>query len=135
MKLLRIVVSAAVLLATTTSIAQTRPGDSLAYIPFAFVVAGHTLPPGHYVINRLNDDLGIHDGDNQGVFVPTHTAQRPASESTSKIVFHRYGDTYFLAEVWVSGFSTGRVLYPSRAERELAVSRPEREVAVVRMGK
>jgi hypothetical protein len=42
-----------------------------------------------------------------------------ASE-TSKLVFHRYGSQYFLAQVWSAGNSEGRELPRSRAEREVA---------------
>jgi len=135
MKRFRIALSTALLLAAAIAFTQTKEGDLVADVPFAFVVAGRTLPAGHYIVNRLNDNLGIHNGQNQTVFVPTHSAQRPAHENTSKMVFHRYGDTYFLAEVWVGSSSIGRELYPSRAERELAESSAEREIAVVRMGK
>jgi hypothetical protein len=37
----------------------------------------------------------------------------------SEIVFHRYGDSYFLSEVLNAGQATGRELIPSRAERQL----------------
>jgi hypothetical protein len=133
MKLLRIVLSAALLLAASVSFAQTQPGDLVADVPFAFVVAGRTLPPGHYVVNNLNENLGIHNANNQGVLVPVHREQRPPRENSSKMVFHRYGDTYFLSEVWVGGNSIGRALFPSRAESKLIESGKEREIAEVRM--
>jgi hypothetical protein len=133
MKTLRIALSAALLLAASISFAQTKPGDLMADVPFAFIAAGRTLPPGHYVVNNLNENLGIHDAKNQGVFVPVHRAERPPLENSSKLVFHRYGDTYFLSEVWVSGNSIGRALFPSRAERNLVESGKEREIAVVLM--
>jgi hypothetical protein len=135
MKLLRIVVSGALFLTTVLSFAQTKEGDLVADIPFAFVVAGRTLPPGHYIINRLNENLGIHDSQHQSLFVPTHSAQRPAHDNASKIVFHRYGNTYFLEEVWVGSTSIGRALFPSPAERKLKESGIESEIAAVRFGK
>jgi hypothetical protein len=121
------------LLITSTLFAQTRQGDVVADVPFAFVVAGRTLPAGQYIVSGLNDNLEIHDRQNHRVFVPAHSAQRSADENKSKMVFHRYGDTYFLSEVWVGGSSIGRALFPSRAERELAGSGREREVAVLRL--
>lgn len=35
------------------------------------------------------------------------------------LVFHRYGDTYFLSEVVTAGEDTARELTPSRSERQL----------------
>jgi hypothetical protein len=135
MKLLRIL-SVALLLSASISYAQTKEGDVVVDVPFAFIVGGSTLPPGHYIVSRVNqDDLAIHDRQNHGVFVSAHSAQRSRHENESKMVFHRYGDTYFLSEVWVGGNTIGRALFRSRAERDLAGRQAERELAVVRMGK
>jgi hypothetical protein len=136
MKLLRTVLYAALLLAASAAIAQTKQGDVVADIPFPFVVARQTLPAGHYIVSPANADaLGIHDVNNRGTFVPTLHAQRPANDNGCKLVFHRYGDTYFLSEVWVAGNSNGRALFRSRAERELAESGKEKVIAEVRPGK
>jgi hypothetical protein len=45
-------------------------------------------------------------------------ANRPSN--TTKLVFNRYGSHYFLSQVWALGDSTGQLLKPSRAEREIA---------------
>jgi hypothetical protein len=136
MKLLRIVLYAALLLAASASIAQTRQGDVVANIPFPFVVAHQTLPAGHYIVSPANADaLGIHDANNRGTFVPTESTQRSANDNSCKLVFHRHGDTYFLSEVWVAGNSNGRTLFRSRAERELAESGKEKVIAEVTLGK
>jgi hypothetical protein len=136
MKLLRIVLYAALLLAASASIAQTKQGDVVANIPFPFVVAHQTLPAGHYIVSPANADaLGIHDANNRGTFVPTESTQRSANDNSCKLVFHRYGDTYFLSEVWVEGNSNGRTLFRSRAERELAERGKEKVIAEVTLGK
>jgi hypothetical protein len=134
MKTLRITLSVALLLAATVAFAQTKEGDVTADVPFAFVVAGKTLPAGHYIVSHLNDSLRIHDRDSQGLFVPTHSAQRPVHDNATKMVFHRYGDTYFLSEIWIGGSTLGRATFPTRAEQELAARGAERELAVVRLG-
>jgi hypothetical protein len=135
MKTLRISLSVALLLAATIGFAQTKEGDVTADVPFAFVVAGKTLPAGHYIVSHQNDSLRIHDRENQGMFVPTHSSQRPEHENASKLVFHRYGDTYFLSEIWVGGNALGRVLFTTKAEHELAERGAERELAEVRAGR
>jgi hypothetical protein len=133
MRLLRTVLCVTLLLAASAAIAQTKQGDVVADIPFPFVVARQTLPAGRYIVSPANADaLGIHDANNRGTFVPTQSAQRSAKDNSCKLVFHRYGDTYFLSEVWVAGNSNGRALFRSRAERELAESGKERVIAEVR---
>ena len=55
-----------------------------------------------------------------------------AVEKTSKrgkpmLVFHRYGDKYFLAEIW-TGLSTGRELPMSANERQITRFHPKPEL-------
>jgi hypothetical protein len=120
MKRISVALYAAMLLAAPLLIAQTR-GDAVADIPFSFVVAGKILPAGHYVVSPMsNGSLRIQGSAHQGMFVPAHSAQRSASDNSCKLVFHHYGDSYFLSQVWVTGNDQGRQLFLSRAERELA---------------
>ncbi len=137
MKVFHKALPAVFLLTAAMLFAQAKEGDIVANIPFSFVVAGRTLSPGHYIVNRVGDsELRIHNVHNQGVLVPAHSAQRPPSDRTTKLVFHRYGDIYFLVEVWGGGGETlGRALFRSRAESELIEGGREQEVAVVRPGK
>lgn len=133
-ELLRTAVLAGLLLSTLTSIAQTKAGDVVTNVPFPFRVAGHEMPAGHYVVNTALDlGLGIHNRQNQGTFVITHSVERAVSENTTKLVFHRYGSTYFLSEVWIAGNTIGKRLFPSSAEREAMSRTAERAIAVVRI--
>jgi len=127
---------AALLLAALVTTAQTKPGDVVAYIPFSFVVADRVLPPGSYIVSAPNDvDLRIYNSQNPGVFVPAHRVQRSTRKTGSKVVFHRYGDTYFLSQVWVGTSTTGRELFRPAAERALVNRGAEREIALVTIGK
>jgi hypothetical protein len=47
------------------------------------------------------------------------------------LVFHRYGDEYFLSEIWPAGSSTGRGLPKSRAERELKRKAQDNQIAAM----
>jgi len=131
MRLVRIVFCAVVLAAVGVATGQIVPQVVVADVPFAFVVAGQQLPAGHYIVTAKDDFIRISTANKQGFFVPTHAAVRAASEET-KLVFHHYGDTYFLSCVWVRGNTTGKELFRSRAERELAARQAEMELAVVR---
>jgi len=131
MRRFRIALYVAVLLAAV-SMAQTKRGDVMADIPFPFVVAGQTLPAGHYILSPATDSaLRIQGSAHQGTFVPTNITQRSASDSSCKVVFHRYGDSYFLSQIWVTGEARGRELIRSRAERELAAKTAAMENTVV----
>lgn len=114
---------------------QTRPGDMTVDVPFAFFAAGQEFPAGHYIVAATDGShLRIFNSHTTGLYVLTHAAWRNRSED-SKLVFHRYQDTYCLSAVWVTGSKTGRELSPSRVERELASRSKNMELAVVRVAK
>jgi hypothetical protein len=123
----------ALLLAASASVGQTKRGDVIANIPFPFFVANRVLPPGRYIVTAMGDvDIRIYNSKNQGVLIPTHRMQGRAPESVGKVIFHRYGDAYFLSEVWVAANDIGRQLFTSRAEKESASKGTSREIAVLR---
>jgi len=118
-------------LAASTCFGQTKRGDVITNIPFPFVVANRTLPPGRYIVTPIGEtNLRIYAAKNQGVIVQTHSVQGKAPEGDARVVFHRYGVTYFLSEVWIAAKGTGSQLFPSEAERESA-KRSHREITVL----
>jgi hypothetical protein len=126
----------AALLATSTAVGQTNRGDTTTNVPFAFTVANHTLPPGRYTVTRMGETtLRIFNPHNQGTVVLTTRVEGKAPESTGKMVFHRYGDAYFLSEVWVAGNGIGRKIFQSRAEEDLARKRTDMEIAVLQIAR
>ena len=123
---------ALVTLAVVSCLGQSNRGDLVTNIPFPFVVANRALPPGRYIITPIGEkNIRIYAANEQGVLVPTHSVQGRAPEGTTKVVFHRYGDTYFLSEVWAPANGIGRELFTSQAERELS-KRGGKEIAAVR---
>ena len=130
MKFFRIALCAAMFVASI-AMGQTKPGDVVVDVPFPFVAGGQTLHAGHYIVAAMDDTVRLFNSQTSGIFLPTHSASRNASDGT-KLVFHRYGDTYFLSAIWVSGNAIGRELPRSKAERELSSRSAEMELAVVR---
>jgi hypothetical protein len=100
------------------------PGTALrATIPFDFSVRGRTLPAGEYEIKRVADtsDVLLISGvtNNDHAVFETEPVDARRVSSRAEIVFHRYGDSYFLSEVFGGGEQTGRELPKSRQERNL----------------
>ena len=102
------------------------PGTALrANIPFAFTLRGKTLPAGDYQIERLLTEPGVlvisnvarHEHE-EAVFQTVAVSVRKAPKR-GEIIFHRYGDTYFLSEVLSGGERTGGALPQTRQERDL----------------
>jgi hypothetical protein len=93
-------------------------------VPFEFSLRGKTLPAGVYIVRRIPEGttagLTILRKDGlASAFVLTKPNQAGDRNKVSEMVFHRYGNQYFLAQVWTSGGSIGQELFESRQEREL----------------
>jgi len=118
------------LLTASTCLGQERRGEVITNVPFPFTVANQTLPPGRYVVTPIGEtNFRIHAG-RQSVVFQTHSVEGKAPRSAARITFHRYRDSYFLSEIWVAASSTGRELFTSAAEKEMA-SATNRETAVL----
>lgn len=118
----------------TASAVQSAHGQSLAYqirakIPFDFTVADKRLPAGEYSIGRAHQSSGdivllISSVEGGGkAFRLTGPANTQKAKDQATLVFHRYGDQYFLSEVWAAGTTTGRKFFESRREREAKARR------------
>lgn len=92
-----------------------------AEIPFEFVVGDKTLPAGEYWVLSTNQDgsaLRIrNEKTSEGANRLTNSIEPRRSDTRARLVFHRYGQTYYLAEVWAGGDATGRQLLRSNSER------------------
>src|SRR5215469_14814976 len=94
-----------------------------ADIPFNFVVDKAALPAGSYSIDALSGSTGLvirsNDSNESRVVLSNHAESFKASSDTH-LTFHRYGDQYFLAQIWVEGEHAGRQLKVTGREREAA---------------
>jgi len=93
-------------------------------IPFAFDAGNKTLPAGDYrvqVVNPSSDRCVLQIASTDGkssVLVKTTDIQGQSSEK-AKLTFRRYGDQYFLAQVWMAAESSGFDTPSSKAEKSL----------------
>ena len=95
-----------------------------ADVPFAFTVGDKALPAGEYTASSITTSNGaivIRSKDSKNAAVRLSNAVRDSDNSNSqaKLVFHRYGQRYFLSEVWL-GDMTGRQLLKSKQERSIS---------------
>jgi hypothetical protein len=93
-------------------------------IPFKFVVRDAALPSGEYTIATLagsSDAISIRNSNQKGQsLVLSHRCESLKASKQTKLVFHRYGDRYFLSQIWLAGDNAGRELPKSRQEVEVA---------------
>jgi len=125
----------AIITAGASAQAQTLQYKLTVDIPFDFSVSGQKLPAGQYWIGRAQNSIGdtvvqfqstdLHSVANRFT-VPIITFK---SKKRGELVFHRYGEQYFLSEVWPSGGGTGRAFLKTRTERDLARSARDNGIA------
>jgi|APPan5920702752_1055751.scaffolds.fasta_scaffold36001_1 hypothetical protein len=107
-----------------------------ATIPFNFVAGNRVLPAGQYVLGSKSLTSGnlisIRDLDEP---ITSLALSNPCSVSkapkTSKLVFHRIGNEYFLYQIWVEGETTGRQFPMSKLEVQMAKNEPQTEEVIV----
>ena len=116
---------AGVLMLSSMAVTQVaRAQDAMVVdIPFAFTAGNATLPAGEYRVQKLDRNsavLLIHYWDAKAsALVITNAAEAKESQTESKLVFNRYGNRYFLSQVWNAGSIRGRQLPISPREKEM----------------
>jgi hypothetical protein len=123
------------LVAAGSAFAQIQAQTVHAKIPFKFVVNKQSLPAGDYEISRYgtNGDLILVRSQQEKLSILTMASGVEAlkpSEKT-KLIFKRYGDRYFLSQVWVEGNNAGRQLPKSPHESEVALDFHSQDVVVL----
>jgi hypothetical protein len=108
-------------LASSVIVAQ-ESAKEVANIPFAFHVKNVNLPAGKYVVKAVSSAGVIQIADARtGHSTMVLTQGRNSSQTdTPRLTFQRYGNDYFLSQVWMPGQADGYTLGKSAREKELA---------------
>jgi hypothetical protein len=99
-------------------------------VPFDFAVLDKHLSAGTYTFASDTPQSPIFIWGGQGgtgIFVLAFSAQASKIQDDTKLVFHRYGDQYFLSRIWYLGTDQGRELRVSKVEQEVARNMPKPE--------
>lgn len=121
------------LLAATFANAQTTVPALRAEIPFVFEMRGATLPAGDFRIDFSEDRSwftikSLEDSKESAIGVTFSVALHKQSPNEAKLVFNKYGDRYFLSQIWHPNIA--RQLPKSKQERELVTSRVVAQIPV-----
>ena len=103
-----------------------------AAVPFDFMVGNRHMPAGTYDITSGQSTLLVRGEDNGSAsFVLSFSAYAAKTQEQAKLVFKRYGERYFLSQVWYPGSDQGRQLQVSKVERELAMNSGKPEIVTL----
>ena len=105
-----------------SALAQSSQVLAKVNIPFAFQAGDRRMPAGMYEIDsQTGSPLLLLRNSEQEVrtFVITHTATTSQPPAKGRVVFERYGNKYFLRQVWTASSTQGAELPTSKAEKEI----------------
>ncbi len=105
----------------STQVASAQIPSTMAEvtIPFDFQNGSQALPAGTYRISvATNHLIRLQGSGSAGGFVMTHDAMRTRAAKQGTVVFDRYGDKYYLHQIWTAGSKDGLECPKSRAEKE-----------------
>ncbi len=130
----RILIATSFAMLLTGSLAHAQRVVMNARIPFDFQASGVKLPAGTYEVTT-----GIAPGivrlssfeHKTGAMLVAQPVQAPAAGEQCRLLFHRYGDRYFLSQLWEAGNNTGLQLKKTKAEIEAAAAKPGGEHVMV----
>jgi hypothetical protein len=105
----------------STSHAFAQSSDMRVSVPFTFHSGSQIMPAGVYRVKIESDQLVLLRGDSKSGYVMTQPQIGKAKDS-GRLVFQRYGDQYFLREVWASASTTGQKCVKSKLEREVEIA-------------
>ena len=106
-----------------------------ANVPFDFTVANKLLPAGTYTMKRDSAELIEIRNHDKPIAVLT-IADQDGKKSTNggKLIFHKYGDQYFLSEILSDWTTMNVAFHPSKAETRVqlqqAMVHPTKEVFI-----
>jgi len=117
-------------LAATSLTAQSKPPMKVN-VPFNFVAGAKTLPAGEYQVQAYQSHLvSIRSTDfKTSLNLISNSAENTQMNGVGALKFHRYGDRYFLSEIW-TGSTLGQELPKSRAEKEQIAAVPTHQGTV-----
>jgi hypothetical protein len=105
-------------------------GSLEADIPFQFHVGNAKLPPGKYVIRVVpNSDLGVMeissaDGSTSALF-EVRDAQAKSAPGKNELIFNKYGQRYFLENLFDESNPSGSAVVKSGYEKRIAEAAAE----------
>ncbi len=105
----------AAMASTSQAVAQTP--QMTVKVPFPFHNGSQILPAGEYTVSLNSDHLILLRGPSGGGFAMTNPEEARTPSKNSRISFRKYGDRYFVHEVWLIGSNTGVECVKTKSEK------------------
>jgi len=105
-------------------------GDLEVSIPFQFHAGSTKLPPGKYVIHMLDNsnltvmEISSEDGSTSALF-DVESAEANSAPAKNELIFNKYGNRYFLAQLFDQENPSGSKVVESRYEKRIGQATAE----------
>jgi hypothetical protein len=121
-----IITIASFVLLASVSPAWAQYNLLVANVPFEFKIGETSLPPGSYRVSRVEGHTNVLllRSVRRGIFVFGYRDESQDRNETPRLVFHRYGDQYFLREIRFLGSLAMNL--PETVEEQEAQRRADR---------
>jgi hypothetical protein len=96
-----------------------------AQVPFPFHIGVSVMSSGSYTVDSrvASEILRFTSADRKSsAMILFHASQSGLTRTQPKLVFNKYGNEYFLYQVWAGDGNRGHELLKSRAEKEIAAT-------------
>ena len=119
------IVVLAAMLASPAATLHAQSTGTWFKVPFSFNVGGQTLPAGEYFVEGLWwNAVAFHNGKGEKGLVVIAQQSPRIQEVKTKLIFHRYGDRYFLATAELPNMDYARAFPAGKLESQMAKSEP-----------
>jgi hypothetical protein len=119
------------------SAVQAQDNTVTANVPFSFYsfyMGGSAMAQGSYNVDEFSHGAVVcMRSKDAAKSVTTHEIVGNKLAEPARLVFHRYAQSYFLAEIWNGDTSVGQALAVSQREKELAGNGAAPTLAVIRL--
>ena len=119
---IRMTVITLALVVMALSPAYAQKSTATVHIPFNFTVDDVRMPAGEYIISSPSERVVNlqHVGGPEAKNTMTNNGSSTKSDGRAKLVFHKYGNAYFLAAAWMPNSDHAREFYVSATEIRVA---------------
>jgi hypothetical protein len=113
--------------------APAQDHQAKATVPFYFTVGNQTLPSGTYTIGSASTDrnlITMRNWDKKVTVMSLGHPNQGNSGQDNRLVFHKYGNQYFLSEIRSDGASIDIHFPTTKAEKQAKVHAEEARLSV-----
>ncbi len=104
------------------------------HVPFAFIAGGAHLPAGDYIVYHPGDPYLVvierDDGKARGMEY-VHFSGTDSDGSATKLVFNKYGEQYFLSQVWTEPDQERHQAFMGQTEKAFLAQNLKPELIVI----